>query len=79
MKSKKLPLAFWIFVGLLVGVIAGLLLIPINIAGMAGKDFAAAYIKPWGDIFLNLLFTIVVPLVFVSIASAVGSLSLLHI
>ena len=32
-------------------------------------------IKPVGDIFLNLLFTIVVPLVFVSIASAVGSMA----
>ena len=32
-------------------------------------------IKPIGDIFLNLLFTIVVPLVFVSIASAVGGMA----
>ena len=32
-------------------------------------------IKPVGDIFLNLLFTIVVPLVFVSIASAVGTMA----
>lgn len=31
-------------------------------------------LKPLGEIFLNLLFTIVVPLVFVSIASAVGSM-----
>jgi len=32
-------------------------------------------LKPVGDIFLNLLFTIVVPLVFVSIACAVGSMA----
>lgn len=32
-------------------------------------------LKPFGDIFLNLMFTIVVPLVFVSIASAVGSMA----
>lgn len=31
-------------------------------------------LKPVGDIFLNLMFTIVVPLVFASIASAVGSM-----
>lgn len=31
-------------------------------------------LKPVGDIFLNLMFTIVVPLVFVSISSAVGSM-----
>lgn len=32
-------------------------------------------LKPVGQIFLNLMFTIVVPLVFVSIASAVGSMA----
>ena len=32
-------------------------------------------LKPIGDIFLNLLFTIVVPLVFVSISCAVGSMA----
>ena len=74
MKSKKLPLAFWIFVGLVIGIIGGLLLIPIEIAGMAGKDFAVAYIKPWGDIFLNLLKFIVVPIVLFSIASGVISM-----
>lgn len=31
-------------------------------------------LKPLGDIFLNLMFTIVVPLVFASIASAVGAM-----
>ena len=74
MKSKKLPLAFWIFVGLVVGIVVGLVLIPVEIAGMAGKDFALAYIKPWGDIFLNLLKFIVVPIVLFSIASGVISM-----
>jgi len=35
----------------------------------------AAVVKPLGDIFLNLLFTIVVPLVFFSISSAVAAMS----
>lgn len=35
----------------------------------------AAVLKPFGDIFLNLLFTAVVPLVFFSIASAVSSIT----
>jgi Na+/H+-dicarboxylate symporter len=35
----------------------------------------AAVLKPFGDIFLNLLFTAVVPLVFFSIASAVASMA----
>ncbi len=34
-----------------------------------------AFLKPFGDIFLNLLFTIVVPLVFFSISSAVASMT----
>lgn len=41
-----------------------------------GKD--ALIIKPIGDIFLNLLFTAVVPLVFFSVSSAVASLDQSH-
>jgi len=37
-----------------------------------------AFVKPLGDIFLNLLFTAVVPLVFFSISSAVAEMSDLH-
>ena len=74
MKSKRLPLAFWIFVGLVVGVVVGLALMNVNIGGMAGQDFANAYIKPWGDIFLNLLKFVVVPIVLFSIASGVISM-----
>src|ERR1039457_2544369 len=35
----------------------------------------AALFKPLGDIFLNLLFTVIVPLVFFSISSAVASMT----
>ncbi len=35
----------------------------------------ARILKPFGDIFLNLMFTAVVPLVFVTIASAVGNMT----
>lgn len=35
---------------------------------------AAVKLKPLGNIFLNLMFTVVVPLVFVSVANAVGSM-----
>lgn len=52
---------------LLAGVVAG---------GICGAVFgpAASIVKPVGDIFMNLLFTIVVPLVFFSIASAICKL-----
>ncbi|OGX38304.1 MAG: sodium:proton antiporter [Omnitrophica WOR_2 bacterium RIFCSPHIGHO2_02_FULL_52_10] len=42
--------------------------------GLVFKDRAALF-KPFGDIFLNLLFTVVVPLVFFSISSAVASMT----
>ena len=42
--------------------------------GIIAPDFGTK-LKPLGDIFLNLMFTIVVPLVFASIASAVGAMA----
>ena len=70
MKTKKFPLALWIFVGLLVGVAAGLILMGVP----DGVTIANSYIKPWGTIFLNLLKFIVVPIVLFSIASGVISM-----
>lgn len=49
--------------GIVVGAILGVVL---------GKK--ASVLAPLGDIFLNLMFTIVVPMVFVSISTAVGSM-----
>ena len=74
MKKKQLPLAFWIFVGLVVGIAAGLVLIPIQLGGLTGLDIAKNYIKPFGTIFLNLLKFVVVPIVLFSIASGVISM-----
>lgn len=53
----------WLITGIIAGSIAGL------IFGERVK-----ILKPVGDIFLNLLFTAVIPLVFFSIASAIGGL-----
>ncbi|MBL8012992.1 MAG: dicarboxylate/amino acid:cation symporter [Candidatus Omnitrophica bacterium] len=44
------------------------------VAGLLLKERAVLF-KPFGDIFLNLLFTVVVPLVFFSISSAVAGMS----
>lgn len=44
-----------------------------SVIGLILKE-KAVVLKPFGDIFLNLMFTIVVPLVFVTIASAVSSM-----
>ena len=74
MKKKQMPLAVWIFVGLVVGIAAGLLLIPVELGGLTGLDIAKNYIKPFGTIFLNLLKFVVVPIVLFSIASGVISM-----
>lgn len=54
-----------------------LLLFSIIIGGVAGIVFGskATIVKPFGDLFLNLMFTIIVPLVFFSIASAIANMS----
>jgi len=72
--KKRFPLAIWIFIGLVVGIAVGLLLIPLNIGGLSGVDIAKQYIKPFGTIFLNLLKFVVVPIVLFSIASGVISM-----
>ena len=57
-----------------------LLLVSIAIGAGLGIVFKEkiAFVKPLGDIFLNLLFTAVVPLVFFSISSAIAEMSDLH-
>ena len=44
-----------------------------TLIGVYAPNFAKE-IKPFGDIFLNLMFTIVVPLVFVTIASYIANM-----
>jgi len=58
--SYKFPLI------LLAGVIIG------GVLGLVVNDSVAAFIKPFGKIFINLLFTLLVPLVFFSISSAIS-------
>lgn len=60
MKKVKLNLAGQIFVALVLAIVAGLLM-------MGHADFAKAYIKPFGTIFLNLVKFIVCPIVLFSI------------
>ncbi len=53
-----------------------ILLLSITIGSIIGIIFGekATVLKPFGDVFLNLMFTVVTPLVFVTIASAVGNM-----
>ena len=68
MKESK----FWKQYGSVLLLLGGILIG--SLIGIIASDFGKA-LKPIGDIFLNLLFTIVVPLVFVSITTAIGSMS----
>jgi Na+/H+-dicarboxylate symporter len=54
-----------------------ILLLAILIGGIAGLTFGekTAVVKPFGDLFLNLMFMIIVPLVFFSIASAISNMN----
>lgn len=68
-KTKKMSLAAQIFIGLGLGILAGLLFMA------AGKaEWAATYVKPFGTIFLNLIKFIVVPIVLTSIIVGVISM-----
>jgi Na+/H+-dicarboxylate symporter len=54
-----------------------ILLLAILIGGVSGLIFGekTAVVKPFGDLFLNLMFMIIVPLVFFSIASAIANMN----
>ena len=68
-KKKKLSLAAQIFIGLFLGILAGFAFLS------AGKaEWAVAYVKPFGTIFLNLIKFIVVPIVLCSIIGGVISM-----
>ena len=66
-KLKKLSLATWIFIGLSAGIVTGLIFIQ-------NPDFATKFIKPFGDLYLNLIRFIVAPIVLFSIIGGVISL-----
>ena len=68
-QKKKLSLAVQIFIGLGLGIVAGLIFMFLGKA-----DFAIAYVKPFGTIFLNLIKFIVVPIVLCSIICGVISM-----
>ncbi|WP_235832023.1 dicarboxylate/amino acid:cation symporter [Ancylomarina longa] len=59
-----------ILIGMILGIIAGLIAVFFNL-----QKFTFDWIKPWGDIFLNLLKLIAVPLIFVSLVKGISSLS----
>lgn len=67
-EKKKMSLAMKIFIALVLAILAGLLL-------QSHASFADTYIKPFGTIFLNLVKSIVVPIVLFSIMCGIISMS----
>lgn len=66
---KKIPLHIKVIIGLVLGAVYAFLSVKFNWNG-----FTLNYIKPFGDIFINILKLIAVPLVLFSIISGVASL-----
>lgn len=66
---KKLPLYAWIFIGMVLGLVCGVLFL---LAGI--ETFVVNWIKPFGTIFINLLKLIAIPLIIVSLISGVSNL-----
>lgn len=64
--KKKISLPTQVIIALVLGVIAVLLLY--------GQDDVANYIKPFGDVFLNLIKMIIIPIVFCSLALSISNL-----
>ena len=73
MKKKNLGLGAKILIGLVLGIIVGAIFW-IAMGAEAAGAFTGKYIKPFGDIFVNLLKFIVVPLVLFSIMDGVVSM-----
>lgn len=66
---KKLALHWQIIIGLILGLLYGLL------AANAGwQQFTAHWIAPWGQIFINMLKMIAVPLVLISLINGISGL-----
>ncbi len=67
--KKKLSLPLQILIALFLGIIAGLIC-----HALGGDQFVTEYIKPFGDIFINLLKFIVVPVVLLSMIQGIISM-----
>ncbi|NLL82130.1 MAG: dicarboxylate/amino acid:cation symporter, partial [Tissierellia bacterium] len=67
-RTKQVWEAYRFPILLLTGIVIG------SIIGLVMGESATVF-KPLGDIFINLMFTVVVPIVFLSISSAVANMS----
>jgi len=66
---KKMPLHWQVIIALVLGIIYSVVAVT-----QGWQDFTKSYISPFGDIFINVLKLIAVPLVLFSIITGIGSL-----
>ena len=66
--KRKVSLPMQVLIALVLGVVIGLLLF--------GQTGVANYIKPFGDVFLNLIKMIIIPIVFCSLALSISNLGI---
>ena len=69
--NKKMSLPMQILIALVAGIAVGLIC---SAMGEGGASFTAKYLKPFGDIFVNLLKFIVVPVVLLSMIDGILSM-----
>ncbi|HVU35987.1 MAG TPA: dicarboxylate/amino acid:cation symporter [Opitutaceae bacterium] len=78
MSETNRPLANRILIGLIVGIAAGLVTLAVGHVAPrvldAAREISTAVLDPFGQIFLRLLFFVVIPLVFASLAAGVVQL-----
>lgn len=67
---KKVPLHSRILIGIVLGILFGALMLQFP----AGKQFVVDWIKPWGEIFINLLKLIAIPLIITSLIKGITDL-----
>lgn len=65
-ERKSLPLYLQILAGMMIGILIGLVAIPLK-----GERFVHYWIVPWGQLFIRLLQLIAMPLIFVSLIKGI--------
>src|SRR5690349_22791010 len=70
---KKMPLHTRIFIGMLIGIVAGIL---VRKAGLDKDtvDSIVRFVKPIGDIFLRFIFMMIIPLILTALILGVAEL-----
>jgi len=67
---KRQPLHLKILLGIVLGVLFGVVMLQFAV----GRQFVADWIKPWGEIFINLLKLIAIPLIITSLIKGISDL-----